>query len=40
MTQPSASSAGGRALFLSPEPPVAGWGGGGLRSASLLAYLE
>jgi polysaccharide biosynthesis protein PslH len=29
-----------RALFLSPEPPVAGAGGGGLRSASLLAYLR
>jgi glycosyltransferase involved in cell wall biosynthesis len=29
-----------RALFLSPEAPVAGTGGGGLRSASLLAYLR
>jgi glycosyltransferase involved in cell wall biosynthesis len=29
-----------RALFLSPEAPVAGAGGGGLRSASLLAYLR
>ena len=29
-----------RALFLSPEPPVAGAGGGGLRSASLLAFLR
>ena len=28
------------ALFLSPEPPVVGYGGGGLRSASLLAYLR
>lgn len=28
-----------RALFLSPEEPKAGSGGGGLRSASLLAYL-
>lgn len=28
------------ALFLSPEPPVAGSGGGGLRSASLLEYLR
>lgn len=28
------------ALFLSPEAPVAGAGGGGLRSASLLAYLR
>jgi len=32
---PSAS-----ALFLSPEPPVPGSGGGGLRSASLLEYLH
>lgn len=39
MTQPSAPSAGS-ALFLSPEPPVVGAGGGGLRSASLLAYLK
>ncbi len=29
-----------RALFLSPENPTAGWGGGGLRSESLLTYLE
>ncbi len=29
-----------RAFFLSPEPPVVGAGGGGLRSASLLAYLR
>jgi len=29
-----------RALFLTPEEPRAGSGGGGLRSASLLAYLE
>jgi polysaccharide biosynthesis protein PslH len=28
------------AFFLSPEPPVAGHGGGGLRSASLLEYLQ
>ncbi len=28
------------ALFLSPEPPVPGSGGGGLRSASLLEYLR
>lgn len=28
------------ALFLSPEQPVAGQGGGGLRSASLLDYLR
>ena len=40
MTPPGASSAKSRALFLSPEPPVAGYGGGGLRSASLLAYLR
>jgi glycosyltransferase involved in cell wall biosynthesis len=39
MTQPGASSAA-NALFLSPEAPVAGAGGGGLRSASLLAYLR
>ncbi len=39
MTQPAASSAAS-ALFLSPEAPVAGAGGGGLRSASLLAYLR
>ena len=29
-----------RALFLTPEEPKAGSGGGGLRSASLLAYLQ
>ena len=29
-----------RALFLTPEEPGAGHGGGGLRSASLLAYLQ
>jgi glycosyltransferase involved in cell wall biosynthesis len=29
-----------RALFLTPEEPKIGAGGGGLRSASLLAYLE
>src|SRR5580700_7223524 len=29
-----------RALFLSPEAPVPGAGGGGLRSASLLGYLR
>ena len=39
MTQPSASSANS-ALFLSPEAPVSGSGGGGLRSASLLEYLK
>jgi glycosyltransferase involved in cell wall biosynthesis len=32
--------ASAKALFLSPEPPVAGSGGGGLRSASLLEYLQ
>jgi glycosyltransferase involved in cell wall biosynthesis len=31
---------GKRALFLSPEDPTPGWGGGGLRSASLLEYLR
>jgi glycosyltransferase involved in cell wall biosynthesis len=31
---------GDRVIFLSPEPPVAGTGGGGLRSASLLEYLR
>ena len=40
----SGISAGGAsrdaALFLSPEVPVAGAGGGGLRSASLLEYLR
>ncbi len=40
MTPRSASSGGASALFLSPEPPVAGSGGGGLRSASLLEYLR
>jgi glycosyltransferase involved in cell wall biosynthesis len=29
-----------RALFLTPEEPKIGFGGGGLRSASLLAYLQ
>lgn len=29
-----------RVLFLSPEDPTPGWGGGGLRSASLLEYLK
>jgi len=29
-----------RALFLAPEEPKTGSGGGGLRSASLLAYLN
>ena len=41
MTPPSGDSSGGRAaFFLSPEAPVAGSGGGGLRSASLLEYLR
>ncbi|HEY1759212.1 MAG TPA: glycosyltransferase [Bryobacteraceae bacterium] len=31
---------GDRALFLSPEAPVPGSGGGGLRSASLVEYLR
>jgi polysaccharide biosynthesis protein PslH len=39
MTPPGASSTSS-ALFLSPELPVAGAGGGGLRSASLLEYLR
>jgi glycosyltransferase involved in cell wall biosynthesis len=39
MTPPDASSAGS-VLFLSPEAPVAGAGGGGLRSASVLEYLR
>jgi polysaccharide biosynthesis protein PslH len=34
------SSQSKRALFISPEAPVAGAGGGGLRSASLLEYLK
>jgi polysaccharide biosynthesis protein PslH len=40
MTPPLHSSEKSRALFLSPEEPVIGAGGGGLRSASLLAYLQ
>jgi glycosyltransferase involved in cell wall biosynthesis len=39
MPQPGGSSANS-ALFLTPEPPVLGTGGGALRSASLLAYLR
>ena len=39
MTKPSQDSEP-RALFVSPEAPVAGSGGGGLRSASLLEYLR
>jgi len=38
MHPPSASTP--RALFLSPETPEPGTGGGGMRSASLLAYLR
>jgi glycosyltransferase involved in cell wall biosynthesis len=34
------ASSANHALFVSPEAPVAGSGGGGLRSASLLAYLR
>jgi glycosyltransferase involved in cell wall biosynthesis len=34
------SSVREHALFISPEAPVAGAGGGGLRSASLLEYLK
>ncbi len=40
LDEPSANHDSNRALFLSPEPPVVGSGGGGLRSASLLAYLR
>jgi glycosyltransferase involved in cell wall biosynthesis len=41
MTPPCAPSTGAKhALFVTPEAPVAGQGGGGLRSASLLAYLK
>ena len=40
MTTPGVSSGRASTLFLSPEPPVAGSGGGGLRSASLLEYLR
>ncbi len=42
MTQPRASSGDTkhRALFLTPEEPRQGFGGGPLRSASLLAYLQ
>jgi glycosyltransferase involved in cell wall biosynthesis len=40
MTPPGASLGRTRALLLSPEPPVAGASGGGLRSASVLAYLR
>jgi glycosyltransferase involved in cell wall biosynthesis len=40
MTPPRGSSASSSALFLTPEEPKVGSGGGALRSASLLAYLE
>ncbi|HEV8147585.1 MAG TPA: glycosyltransferase, partial [Bryobacteraceae bacterium] len=42
MNRPSGStlSDAPRALFLSPETPEPGAGGGGMRSASLLAYLR
>ncbi len=40
MTKPNAFSDAGSALFLAPEAPVAGAGGGGLRSISLLEYLR
>ncbi len=40
MKPPAASFMRASALFLSPEPPLAGSGGGGLRSASLLEYLR
>jgi glycosyltransferase involved in cell wall biosynthesis len=39
MTPPSEPSRP-KAFFLSPENPTAGWGGGGLRSSSLLTYLQ
>jgi polysaccharide biosynthesis protein PslH len=40
MRRLAVSSQSKRALFISPEAPVAGAGGGGLRSASLLEYLK
>ena len=40
MNRPDVSFIRPRALFLTPEEPKIGAGGGGLRSASLLAYLE
>jgi glycosyltransferase involved in cell wall biosynthesis len=40
MTKPNAFSGAGSALFLAPEPPVPGAGGGGLRSISVLEYLR
>jgi len=38
--RPQSDSSRSRALFLAPEEPGAGTGGGGLRSASLLEYLR
>jgi glycosyltransferase involved in cell wall biosynthesis len=40
MTPPQTSFIRPRALFLTPEEPKPGSGGGGLRSASMLAYLQ
>jgi glycosyltransferase involved in cell wall biosynthesis len=37
---PRAPAPGNRVLFLAPEEPTLGGGGGGLRSASLLEYLR
>src|ERR1017187_6567637 len=37
---PHGASSQSNALFLTPEEPRAGTGGGGLRSASLLEYLR
>jgi glycosyltransferase involved in cell wall biosynthesis len=37
---PRGDSSGNKALFLTPEEPRPGTGGGGLRSASLLEYLR
>jgi glycosyltransferase involved in cell wall biosynthesis len=38
--KPRGDSSGNNALFLTPEAPQPGTGGGGLRSASLLEYLR
>ncbi|HEY7337282.1 MAG TPA: glycosyltransferase [Bryobacteraceae bacterium] len=40
MTKRGGDSAQNKAVFLSPEAPAPGGGGGGLRSASLLEYLR
>lgn len=40
MSPPGTSSARPKVLFLTPEEPKTGSGGGALRSASLLAYLQ